>query len=161
MQESVKTALPGIAPKEFSVFIGFLRLHTLFVRGLDAELRAAHGLPLTAFEVMNWLAYAPGRRMRMSALADSVLLSLSGITRLVERLERAGLVVREPSPDDRRGFFTTLTETGLARLEEAQVTHVAGIRRRLLEHLSEEEIDTLGALWERLIEMQPPSPPSR
>lgn len=139
------------------MFIGFLRLHTLFVRGLDAELQAADGLPLTAFEVMNWLAYAPERRMRMSVLADSVLLSLSGITRLVERLEREGLLVREPAPDDRRGFYAALTETGLARLHAAQVTQAASIRRRLLDHLSEEEIATLGALWRRLIAAQTPA----
>lgn len=129
----------------------------MFVRGLDAELQTAHGLPLSAFEVMNWLAYAPGRRMRMSVLADSVLLSLSGITRLVERLEREGLVIREPAPDDRRGFYATLTDAGLARLQAAQVTHVAGIRRRLLDHLSEEETETLGALLHRLIAVQTPA----
>lgn len=157
-QEPVKSYLPGIDPAEFAAFIGFLRLHTTLVRGLDAELQAAHGLPLTAFEVMNWLAYAPGHRMRMSALAGSVFLSLSGITRLVERLEREGLVRREPCPDDRRGFLATLTEAGLARLREAQVTHAAGVRRRFLDLLTPAQIEALGSLWHRLTEAQPPPP---
>lgn len=150
MQAPVKTALPGIDPTEFSAWIGFLRYHTTLIRALDAELLAAHGLPLSSFEVMNWLAYAPGRRIRMTELAASVLLSLSGITRLVERLEREGLVIREPSPEDRRGSYATLTEAGLARVREAQVTHAAGVRRRYLDLLTPAEIAALGALWERL-----------
>jgi DNA-binding MarR family transcriptional regulator len=157
-QAPVKSFLPGIDGAEFAAWIGFLRFHTTLVRQLDAELQAAHGLPLTAFEVLNWLAYAPQRRMRMSVLAGSVLLSLSGITRLVERLEREGLVVREPCPDDRRGFFATLTEAGLARLRDARVTHAAGVRQRFLDYLSDTQIVTLGALWRQL--EAAPRPPS-
>jgi len=154
-QEPVKSYLPGIDPAEFAVFLGLLRLHTTLVRGLDAELQTANGLSVSAFEVMNWLAYAPGRQMRMSAIASSVLLSLSGITRLVERLEREGLVRREPCPDDRRGSLATLTEAGLDRLREARLTHAAGVRRRLLDLLTPAEVEALGALWRRLLEAQP------
>ncbi len=149
-QEPVKSYLPGIDGTEFAAWIGFLRLHTTLVRDLDAELRAAHGLPLTSFEVMNWLAYAPGRRIRMSVLADSVLLSLSGITRLVERLERDGLVMREPSAEDRRGAYAILTEAGFARLCQAQVTHAAGVRRRYLDPLMPEQVESLSILWRQL-----------
>ncbi len=160
-QAPVKSFLPGIDGAEFAAWIGFLRFHTTLVRELDAELQAAHGLPLTAFEVMNWLAYAPRRRMRMSVLANSVLFSLSGISRLVERLERDGLVVREPCLDDRRGFFATLTEAGLSKLREARVTHAAGVRRRFLDHLTDDQIAALGALWRQLETAQsPPAAPA-
>ncbi|MDQ3692336.1 MAG: MarR family transcriptional regulator [Chloroflexota bacterium] len=160
MQEPVKSYLPGIDAAEFAAWIGFLRLHTTLVRDLDAELRAAHGLPLSSFEVMNWLAYAPGRRIRMSVLADSVLLSLSGITRLIERLERDGLVTREPSEEDRRGSYAILTEAGLARLRQAQVTHAVGVRRRYLDPLTPEQVRTLGALWQQLEATRPVAAPT-
>src|ERR671914_607644 len=80
---------------ELAAWRGMLRVHSALVRELDAELEVAHGLPLTHYDVLIYLRAAPGRRLRMAELADSVLLSRSGVTRLVDRLEREGLIVRD------------------------------------------------------------------
>jgi len=121
------------------------------LKALDAELEAAHGLPLTSYEVLMQLADAPEHRMRMCDLADSVLLSRSGMSRLVDRLERNGLICRAACSNDARGAFACITSKGLELIAEARPTHLAGIRRRFLAHLSEEERDQLGTLWARLL----------
>jgi DNA-binding MarR family transcriptional regulator len=87
----------------------------------------------------------------MSDLAASVLLSQSGVTRLVDRLERDGLVARERCEDDARGWFAVLTDAGARRLAEARRTHLAGVRRLFLEHLDERDRAQLAAVWERLV----------
>ena len=92
---------------ELAAWRGFLRVHAALVHELDRELEETHGLPLTHYEVLLYLESAPGHRLRMAELASSVLLSQSGVTRLVDRLERDGLVAREPCPDDRRGLLAS------------------------------------------------------
>ena len=99
------------------------------------ELSAAHDLPLRSYEVLLLLEDAPRRRLRMADLSRSVLLSASGMTRLVDRLEREGLVGRERCPEDGRGYFAVLTDEGDRRLQEARATHLAGVRRLFLERL--------------------------
>ncbi len=136
--------------RELAAWRGFLRVHASLVRDLDRELEEAHGLPLTHYEVLLYLANAPERRMRMSDLASSVLLSQSGVTRLIDRLERAGYVARKPCPEDRRVLWAQLTEAGKARLDEARPTHLAGIRARFLAHFDDDELDELAAGWERV-----------
>src|SRR5262245_20848548 len=101
---------------ELAAWRGFLRVHSALVRELDRELESQHGLPLTQFEVLVHLNNAPDHRLRMSELASTVLLSQSGVTRLVDRLERDGLVVREPCPNDRRGLRGSITDGGMLRL---------------------------------------------
>jgi DNA-binding MarR family transcriptional regulator len=135
---------------ELAAWRGFLRVQAHLLRRLDAELEAAHGMPLTHYEVLLYLHNAPEKRMRMSDLAGSVLLSQSGVTRLVDRLERAGLVEREPCAADRRVLYARLTEEGSARLEEARPTHLAGVRAGFLDHFSERELARLADAWERL-----------
>jgi DNA-binding MarR family transcriptional regulator len=120
------------------------------VRELDRELETGHGLPLTQYEVLIHLDRAPGRRLRMSELASSVLLSQSGITRLVDRMERDGLVAREPCPGDRRGLLAKLTPEGRKKLAEARPTHLAGVHARFLEHLDDDNLRELTAIWERI-----------
>ena len=97
---------------ELGAWRGFLRTHAALSRELDAELTAAHGLPLSAYEVLLFLADSPDGQMRMSDLADSVLLSRSGLTRLVDRLERDGLVQRRACPGDARGMNAVITDPG-------------------------------------------------
>jgi DNA-binding MarR family transcriptional regulator len=137
--------------EEFAAWGGFLQAHAAVARGLDTDLRAAHGLPLSEFEVLLWLANRPCGRMRMSALADSLLLSPSGVSRAVERLEARGLVRRDRCAEDRRGAFAVLTERGTTLVREASVTHAAGIRGRFLDRLTAEERRTLAGIWPRLI----------
>ena len=136
--------------RELAAWRGFLRVHASLVRDLDRELEEAHGLPLTHYEVLLYLEDAPDHRLRMSDLAASVLLSQSGITRLVDRLERAGYVVRRPCDADRRVLYAELTEAGSARLAEARPTHLAGVRARFLARFAADELDELAAAWERV-----------
>jgi len=139
-----------LTPLEMAAWRGFLRVHAALVRELDRELEMEHGLPLSHYEVLLYLHNAPGHRMRMSELASSVLLSQSGITRLVDRLERDGLVVREACPEDRRGLNARITEAGRRRLAEARPTHLAGVHARFLSHFDDDDLRALGEAWERL-----------
>ena len=100
-------------------------------------------MPLGWYDVLLQLVEAPGHRLRMAELADLVLLSRSGLTRLVDRLQAEGLVRREPSKDDARGTYTVLTEAGLGRLRGAAPVHLAGVRRHWLEHFTDDELRTL------------------
>ena len=135
---------------ELGAWRGFLRVHAALMRELDRELELAHDLPLTHYEVLLHLDNAPDHRLRMSELASSVLLSQSGITRLVDRMEREALVERVPCPGDRRGLWAIITEAGRSRLAEARPTHLAGVRARFLERLSDEDLRVLGDAWERV-----------
>jgi DNA-binding MarR family transcriptional regulator len=144
-------ALDGLAPAELGAWRGLLRVHAALVKALDAELSAAHELPLSSYEVLIALEAAPGRRRRMAELADSVLLSRSGMTRLVDRLEREGLLAREDCPDDRRGSFAVLTDRGAELLERARPTHLDGVRERFLRHFGDDELRLLSSWWERLL----------
>ena len=137
--------------RELAAWRGFLRVHAALVRELDAELQAEHGVSLTAYEVLIMLEGAPEGRLRMFELSDAVLLSLSGVTRLVDRMVRDGLVTRQRCPSDRRGAFTVLSDAGRAKLAEARPTHLAGVRRRFLDPLTPEALDELATVWERLL----------
>ena len=128
-----------------------LRVHATLTQALDADLDAEHGLPLSSYEVLLHLDDAEDKRMRMSDLAATVILSRSGLTRLVDRLEREGLIVRESCPSDARGSFATLTPAGRRKLAVARETHLAGVRSMFLDHFTAEELDVLGSSWERLL----------
>lgn len=111
----------------------FLHAHARITRRLDEELRANHGISLAEYDALLQLASAPARRLRMSALADRVLLSRSGITRLVDRLVADGMVERSACTTDARGAEATLTRAGLHRLRDASRTHLDGVRRYFLD----------------------------
>ena len=136
--------------EELAAWRGMLRAHAGLVRELDAELTDRHGLPLTSYEVLLFLADSPDGRMRMSELADSVLLSRSGLTRLVDRLERDGLLERERCEEDARGYFAAITDRGRDVFAEARRTHLAGVRERFLSRFSRQDLRTLGELWEKV-----------
>ena len=135
---------------ELGAWRGMLRVHAALVRELDAELDAAHELPLTSYDVLIYLQSAPEKRLRMAELADSVLLSRSGVTRLVDRLEREGLIVRDTCTSDGRGCFAVLTHDGEQALARARPTHLSGVRERFLRHFSDDELRLLGGFWERV-----------
>jgi DNA-binding MarR family transcriptional regulator len=136
---------------QVGVWRAFLYAHASTVRELERELLAETGMPLGWYDVLLQLAEAPRRRLRMAELADRVLLSRSGLTRLIDRLQAEGLVRREPSPDDARGTFTVLTEQGMARLRAAAPVHLAGIRKHWLAHFSDDDLRRLGLLLGRLV----------
>jgi DNA-binding MarR family transcriptional regulator len=100
--------------------------------------------------VLVTLASAPERRLRMAELADAVLLTRSGLTRRVDRLERAGLVERVRCPGDGRGFNAVLTDAGLARLAQVAPTHLNGVRRRFADRLDPDDLTRLARIWARL-----------
>jgi DNA-binding MarR family transcriptional regulator len=147
---ATKTRARLLSPLELDAWRGFLRVHAALTNELDAELTAAHGLPLSWYEVLLLLALAPEGRMRMSELADSALLSRSGLTRLVDRLERDGLLERVRCEEDARGLYAVVTARGRAVFEAARATHLDGVRRRFLDQIEPAELGRLGALWKRL-----------
>lgn len=150
MATSAQTAQTPLSDREAAAWVGFLRSHAALVRELDAALTEAHGLPLSSFEVLLRLSREPDGSQRMSDLADAVWLSRSGVTRLVDRLEREGLVGRRACPSDARGSFAVITEAGRRRLAEAQGTHVADVRDRFLSRFDASEQEQLAEFWARL-----------
>lgn len=132
---------------ELGAWRGLLRTHAALVRDLDAQLEAEHGLSLSAYEVLLLLAEAPQGRLRMSELAESSLLSLSGMTRLVDRLVGAGHVERERCAEDRRGLWARLTPAGADLFRRARETHLRGIRERFLSRLSDAQLTALAEVW--------------
>ena len=121
----------------------FLRAHASVTRVLEAELLAEHDLPLASYDVLVQLAEAPDRRLRMTELADAVLLSRSGVTRLVDRLEKGGLVARCPVESDGRGVAARLTDAGLDRLRTAARTHLRGVARHFVNRLDDADLRVL------------------
>jgi len=144
------TPTPDPSDWRVGVWRSFLRAHAVVTRELSRELEDEASLPLAFYDVLLTLAQATGRRLRMAQLADRVALSRSGLTRLVDRLQREGLVRREPSPDDARGMFTVITVEGLRRLREAVPIHLAGVQRHWLAHFDDDELRVLGGLMSRL-----------
>jgi DNA-binding MarR family transcriptional regulator len=111
---------------------------------LGRELQRAHGLSFADYEILVRLSEAPGRRLRMSDLADLTLSSKSRLSHQVSRMERAGLVIRTPCEEDRRGFWAELTPTGWQRLVEAAPTHVNGVREHFVDQLTPQQLSELG-----------------
>ena len=136
--------------EELAAWRGMLRAHAELVRELDAELAREHDMPLSSYEVLLFLNDSEDGRMRMSELADSALLSRSGLTRLVDRLERQGLLKRERCESDARGWFAEITPEGRRVFGAARKTHLDGVRRAFLSHFSRDELRTLGGLWQKL-----------
>ena len=141
-----------LTPEQLAAWSGFLQGHAQIVRALDAELEREHELPLTSYDVLIQLSLAPDRRLRMFELADAVVLSRSGLTRLVERLERDGLVERERGVADLRQMYARLTDRGFELVADATPTHIAGIKERFLERLSDEQTKQLAAIWRAVLE---------
>jgi DNA-binding MarR family transcriptional regulator len=138
-----------LSEEELAAWAGFLRAHARLVGRLDAELRAEHGFGISSYEVLVRLAQAPNG-MRLLDLSKSALITQSGMSRLVDRLESEGLVHRASSPDDGRGCLAVITEAGRRRLRDANRSHLAGVRRLFLDRLDGGEMASLGRLWERL-----------
>jgi DNA-binding MarR family transcriptional regulator len=148
---SLQESTVQLSATELGAWRGLLRVHSALVKQLDAELSSAHKLPLSSYEVLLNLESAPGRKRRMAELADSVLLSRSGMTRLVDRLEKDGLLLRDHCTDDGRGCYAVLTEKGAAALAEARYTHLGGVRRKFLSQFGEDELRLLAGYWDRVV----------
>jgi DNA-binding MarR family transcriptional regulator len=132
-----------------------IRAQVGILERLEQELQAEQGLALSWYEVLLHLSRSPDGRMRMQDLAHSVLQSKSGLTRLIDRMEAAGLVSRESCPSDRRGVFAAITPAGKGRFRRAAPLHVRGIEHHFGRHLVEAESGALRSLLERLLDAQP------
>lgn len=128
----------------------FLRAHAVITRRLEAELIEEQDLPLASYDVLVQLVDAPGHRLRMTELASAVLLSRSGLSRLVDRLQREGLVRREVATEDARGMYAVLQPAGLSRLRNAAPTHLRGVAEHMTSKFSDDELAALRALLDRL-----------
>ncbi len=135
---------------ELRAWRGLLRAHACLAKKLDAELERAHGLPMSSYEVLGHLEEASTGRMRMCDLAEQAQLSRSGLTRMVDRLARDGLIERCSCSHDARGSYACLTEAGRERLGEARGTHLAVIRAQFFSHFSEQELSVMAEMWERI-----------
>lgn len=153
--QSTRADLPQVIfaapldPVERRAWRAFLQTHARVARRLEADLIARNDLPLAEFDVLFQLASADGSRLRMAELADRVLLSRAGITRLVDRLVADGLVGRLRCESDARGFYAVLTDDGRARLEAATPGHIESVRRTFLERFDSSELELLAGLLER------------
>ena len=135
---------------EITTWVALLRVHATTTRRFNAQLVADHGLTLNDYEVLLHLARADGRRLRRVDLAEGVLLTPSGITRLLEGLARAGYVERASCESDARVTYAQLTDAGMEKLREASETHVAGINDLFRGRFTKEELQVLGSMLERL-----------
>jgi DNA-binding MarR family transcriptional regulator len=139
-----------LSQTNLQAWVAFLRSHAAIIRELSAQLQREHGLTLNDYEVLLHLSRAEGGMMRRVDLAQSVLLTASGITRLLDGLEGAGLVCKETCNSDGRVSYAKLTEAGAAKLREASATHLRGVDEQFTSRYSDEELETLAALLGRL-----------
>jgi DNA-binding MarR family transcriptional regulator len=136
---------------EFRAWRGFLRVHRTVTDELARRLEREHDLPLVQYGVLITLVSAPDRRLRMSDLAERVLVSPSGMTRAIARLRDLGLVERERDPDDLRSYVVSMTPEGLRALREAQVTHHGCVREVLFGGLQEGDLERLATICDRAL----------
>ncbi|HET9213970.1 MAG TPA: MarR family transcriptional regulator [Gaiellaceae bacterium] len=136
--------------RQLEAWVRFLRAHAALTRQLSADLVAGHGLTINDYEVLLHLQRAPEQRLRRVDLAARVVLTASGITRLLEGLEDAGLVERAACETDRRVVYAQLTEAGEQKLRDASGTHLAGIHELFTSRFSEDDLAALSALLGRL-----------
>jgi DNA-binding MarR family transcriptional regulator len=146
----LSTQVPLRITPEIQAWVALLRAHASSTRRFNAELVAEHGLTLNDYEVLLHLSRADGKRLRRVDLAERILLTPSGITRLLEGLESCGYVERASCESDARVTYAQLTDGGETKLREAADTHVAGIREFFRDRFSKDELTALGGLLERL-----------
>ncbi|HVC86027.1 MAG TPA: MarR family winged helix-turn-helix transcriptional regulator [Gaiellaceae bacterium] len=144
------TTTTTFAPPQLEGWVSFLRAHAAITRELSAQLQREHGLTLNDYEVLLHLRHAEGGLMRRVDLAERILLTASGITRLLEGLERSGYVCKQTCSSDARVSYAKLTEAGTAKLEAAAETHLRGIDELFLGRYSGSELTTLAELLARL-----------
>jgi DNA-binding MarR family transcriptional regulator len=151
-----------LAPEALEAWKNFVVANSRLMRELDEELRREHGFTLGDYDVLIHLSRAPEAKLRMCDLAAEVLLSPSGLSRRVERLERAGFVKRERASTDGRSIEATLTTSGKRLFRRLRETHLRGVKERFADRFSAKEIERLRDLLARLERQEPtvPAPPS-
>jgi DNA-binding MarR family transcriptional regulator len=152
---------PRVAPldaAEERAWRAVARAVIVLPRILESELEAEHRLTMAEYVVLVNLSEEPERALRMTDLADRAALSLSGMTRVVDRLVRQGLVERTKCPSDARGSYARLTDAGLAKLGEAYVTHLRGVREHVMDHLQGVDLAEFAECMERITGRCPVGP---
>ena len=145
------------AEPNLEAWIAFLRAHSSLTRELSGRLEAAHGLTMNDYDCMVQLAYAPERSLRRVDLARSVLLSPSGITRLLDGLEREGWVEKKSCESDARETYAHLTDAGLAKFKAARKTHLADIEETFGSRFTVDELVAVSSLLGRLLDSDEPA----
>ena len=140
-----------LAGTELAAWHGLLAAHATLIRELDGQLRAAHGLGVSEFDVLITLFNGAERGVRMTDLAKAIMLSPAGLTHMVTRLERDRLAERAVDPADRRSFLVRLTPGGRDRLDAARVTHNAVIRDRFTARLTRPQLHQLSSAWDAIL----------
>jgi DNA-binding MarR family transcriptional regulator len=136
---------------ELAAWRGLVRVHAALAKELDAELEARHGLPLTSYEVLRGLRRSPDGKLRMAELAEHALLSRSGMTRLIDRLEREGMVGRTTCDKDGRGCYAVLTDAGREAVDSARRTYISVVRSGFVSRFSLDELRDLAGLLQRVL----------
>jgi DNA-binding MarR family transcriptional regulator len=140
-----------LTAEQIAAWSGFVWAHAQVVRKLDAELKREHGIPLAWFDVLYQLSIATGQRLRLSELADKIVLDATGLTDLVERLESAGLVHRGRGEVALGEIYVRISDRALEILEQATQTHVDGIKKHFFEYLSDAQTEQLAMIWHALL----------
>jgi DNA-binding MarR family transcriptional regulator len=142
---------PIVPPAQMAAWRAFLTAHARITDTLARELRDREGLPLTWYDVLVQLSEAEDHRLRMQELAGRILLSKSGLTRLIDRMEQAGYVNRYPCPDDRRGTFAQMTDAGYETIKRTAPTHLAGIAEHFALAVDDDEAEVVAAALGRVV----------
>ena len=135
---------------ELGAWRGMLAAHAALTRRLDADLRARHGIALSTYEALMLLGTSPTGRLRVSELSRGALLSISGMSRMIDRLERDGVVRREACEEDGRGAEVALTDAGRELLTDARASHLRAVREGFLEHFDDDDLAALAGFWARV-----------
>ena len=151
-EKDVHPEPPSVDDPRLTTWRAFLYAQSTIMPRLDAELRSSSGLTLAEFDALAQLAFAPQQRLRMSELADRVLLSRSGVTRLVDRLEQHGDVRRDVCAPDGRGAYAVLTDKGASRVRQAMPAHLATVDAHFLDHIEPQEFELVSRALARVAE---------
>jgi DNA-binding MarR family transcriptional regulator len=144
----------GFTEIEQNAWGGFLGAYGRMNRMIEEDLQSHSHITHVEFEILLRLSWTENHRVRIQDLAAESVITRSGVSRVVERLEKAGLVTREEAPEDRRGAYAVLTKEGAARFEKAIKAHVAFVRENFLSKFSDKELNQMSAFWKRLENQQ-------
>jgi DNA-binding MarR family transcriptional regulator len=136
-----------LSPLEFDAWGGLLRVHSVLYRELERRLVKSNGMSISSYDVLLRLTWAGSSGLRMSELATQLLMTTGGLTRLVDRLERDGLITRTRDAHDLRGYVARITPAGRRAFRSANQRHLADIRELFLDHVTKEQLGVLAEVW--------------
>lgn len=142
---------PDILPTYLNAWRLFITAHARIISAIDHDMAAADVIPLNWYDVLIELYEAPDRRLRMSDLAERVILTRSGLTRLVDRLEQNNYIIRETDPHDRRGFYAVLTDAGVTAMRAAWPVYAQGIRDLFAHYMDQDQAQMMADLFEKIL----------